>query len=196
LIRPLVGAETAAAPPGMMGLVEHHQVPGLGPGQQLGRTIATPHQVAGDQHARLTVPHLGVHRALRLALEPPRRVPAQPLPVVDGPVQIELLAQLDLPLAQDGLRRQHQDPLRPAGQPGLAQQQTRLNRLAQTHLVGDQQSRRPVVIETLKGPDLMGPRDHCARCFADPFAAIGPGRGMADEAPHQAARVRSGFRAR
>ena len=50
--------------------------------------------------------------------------------VVDRPVQIELLAQLHLPLVEQRLRCQDQNAFCATCEPGLSQQQSRLNRLA------------------------------------------------------------------
>ncbi len=110
-------------------------------------------------------------------------------PVVDRPVQVELLAQLDLPLAQHRLRRQDQDALRAPGEPRLPQQQAGLDGLAQPHLVGDQQPRRPVRVEALERAHLVGPGDHRGRGLADARPAVGKRRRAGDEPPDEPAAI-------
>ena len=54
-------------------------------------------------------------RSRRLSPQRRARLPDEPAAVVDRPIQVELLAKLDLPLPKDRLRSQDQDPL---GAPG------------------------------------------------------------------------------
>ena len=56
-------------------------------------------------------------------------------------------------------------------QPSLTQQHPGLDGLAETYLVGNQQFGRPVVIQTLKSADLMGPWHDWCGCFAHEITA-------------------------
>ena len=110
------------------------------------------------------------------------------LPVVDRPGEGELLAQLDLPLPEHRLGRHDQDALGTAGEPCLSDQQARLDRLAEPHLVGDQQARRPIAVHPLESSDLMRPGGHDRGRLADPLArGTGQLRGVGDPGPDQAA---------
>ena len=58
---------------------------------------------------------------------------------------------------QDCLGREDEDALRPAGEPRLAQQSPRLDGLTEADLVGDEESRRPRLVETLERAELVRP---------------------------------------
>ena len=111
------------------------------------------------------------------------------LPVVDRPVEVELLAQFDLPLLEHRLGGENQNALGFARQPGLTQHQAGLNGFAQAHFIGDQQPGRPSVVHPLKGADLVRPGLHGAGGFANALAAVGQRRGAVEETPDDLARV-------
>ena len=96
-----------------------------------------------------------------------RGIPDQFPPIVDRPIEIELLAEFDLPLFEDGFGCQDQDPFGPSGKPRLAQQQARLYGLAEANLVGDQESGRPIAIKPFKSPHLVWPGGNRRGHFAD-----------------------------
>ena len=121
-----------------------------------------------------------------------RGVPDELPPVVDGPIEIELLAQLDLPLAEDRLGGEDQDPLRPSREPGLTQQHAGLDGLAEPDLVGDEELGRPPLVEPFERAHLMGPRSHRGGRFADAGPARLQAGRLPDEAPDQAPAVDSG----
>ena len=104
-----------------------------------------------------------------------------------GPVQVELLAQLDLPLPQHRLGREDEDALGPAREPRLAQQQPRLDGLAEADLVGDEEPRRPRRVEPLERAELVRPRLDGGGGLADPRPAAGQRRRVPDERPHEPA---------
>ena len=169
-----------------MGFVEHHQIPRLGVLQQHLRPIAAAQQMTGRDHDRFAVPLPRVDLALMPPAQRRRGVPDQLAAVVDRPIEIELLAQLDLPLAEHRLGSQDQNPPRPPRQPRLPQQHSRLDRLAQSDLIGDQEFRRPLGVEALERPHLMRPRRHRRRRFADAGAARAQTGRLPDEGPYQA----------
>ena len=175
--------------PGMVRLVEDDEVPRLGVLQQLGHPVGAPHKLAGGDDGRLRVPVLPRHFARRWRLEAVARIPVEGLAIIDRPVEVELLAQFDLPLPEHRLWGEDQDAFRPARQPRLAQQESGLDRLAETDLVGNQQPRRPVVVHAVEGPHLMRPGCHRSGGLADPFSAVRHGRRMADEPPQQTTQV-------
>ena len=83
---------SGGAPAGMVGLVEHDQVPRVGILQKGRRPVAAAHQVARRDDDRFLVPVLSLHLAF-VPFTPCRGgVPAQLAAVVDRPVEIELLA--------------------------------------------------------------------------------------------------------
>ena len=171
-VGPLALYATAAGIPagaGVVGFIQHHQVPGLSV-QHLLLAIPAPQQMTGNQHTGFRRPAGAVHRPGCAAGTQGRGLPVQGSAGVDGPVEGEFLPQLPLPLPEDGGWRHHQDALRPAAQPGLAQQQTGLNRFAQTHFVGDQQPGRPALPEPLKGSVLVGPWGDGAGGFPNALA--------------------------
>ena len=188
-VRPAFLRRARRAPAGVMSLVQHHQIPRRGILQQDLRPLTPPHQLTGGDDDRFRVPRIRVDRARLAPAQGRRGVPHELAPVVDRPVQVELLAQLDLPLAQHRLRRQDQDPSGASGEPSLAQQQAGLDGLAQPHLVGDQQPRRPVGVEALERPDLMRPGDDRGRSLADARAPIRQRRRPVDEGPDAAAQI-------
>ena len=171
-VRPAFLRRARGAPAGVVGFVEDHQIPGLRIFQQDLRPLATSQQLAGRNDDRLRVPRIRVDGALLAPPQGRRGIPDQLAPVVDRPIQVELLAQLDLPLAEHRLRRQDQDPSGAAGEPCLTQQQAGLDRLAQSHLVGDQQSRWPLRVEALERAHLMWPGNDSGRGFADSCADV------------------------
>ena len=176
----------------MVRLIHHHQVPGLGFLEHLARPIAASHQERGCQHKGFAVPGVTRHLSLGPTLQCRRRVPAELLAIVDWPVEIELLAQLDLPLPKDHRRGQHEHALHPAGERRLTQQQTRLDGLAEADLVGDQQLRRPMIVHPLERPNLMRPRLDRAGGFAHPLAAVRHRRGAMDERPDRPPEIERG----
>ena len=107
------------ASPGVVRLVEQDQVPGLGLVEQDRGALLPAHQLAGRQHHGFLVPALRVDRPLVIAAQSPCRVADEPALVVDRPVEVELLAQLDLPLLQHRLGCEDQDPLRAPREPRL-----------------------------------------------------------------------------
>ena len=121
-----------------------------------------------------------------------RGIPDELPPVVDRPVEIELLAKLDLPLSEDRLGREDQDPLRPSGEPRLTQQHSGLNGLAEPDLVGDEELRRPTPVEPFKRTHLMGPRGHRGGGFADAGAALREAGCFPDEGPDHGPAVGGG----
>ena len=120
---------------------------------------------------------------------PRRRIPGQALAVEDRPVEIELLAQLDLPLLEHGLRREDQNSLCAPREPCLPQHHPRFDRLTEADLVGDQELRRPMIVQSVERANLMRPRRDRARRFADTLAAVRQGRGVVDEPPDEATQV-------
>ena len=152
-------ARSGPAPSGVVSFVQDDQIPRFGL-QQFGHAIPAAHQVAGNQHTGFLMPLLPGNQALRVALQGGAGIPAQPLAVVNRPVEVELLAQFDLPLRQHGLGNQHQHPLGPTGQPSLPQQQPGLNRLTKPNLVGQQIRPGPSVDNPSGMGFLMRPRRH------------------------------------
>ena len=174
------------APTGVVRLIEDDQIPRLRlVVEQDGRAVLPAHQLAGGQHHGFLVPVLCVDLALVTTAQRPRLVTAQLASVVDRPVEVELFAQLDLPLLQQCLGREDQDPFRAPRKPRLPQQQARLDGLAEAHLVGDKELRQPMRVEPFEGSDLVRPgRD--GRCgFADVRSAGGQGRRAPDERPDE-----------
>ena len=177
------------APPGMVGFVEHHQIPRLGICQQRRRAVVPTQQMTRRNHHGFEMPVIAVDIAL--VSSAPRRgpVPGQLAAVVDRPIEVELLAQFNLPLFEDGLGRQDQDPCGTPGQPCLAQQHARLDGLAEADLVGDQQPRWPMAVEALKRSDLVWPGGDRRGGFADALASVRPCRGLLDERPDTASQI-------
>ena len=172
------------APAGVVRLVEDDQVPRLGV-EQHGGAVLPAHQVARRDDHGLFVPAARVDLALVAPAQRARRVAAQPAPVVDRPVEVELLAQLDLPLLQDRPRREDENALRQAREPRLAQQQPRLDGLAEADLVRDQELRRPPRVETIEGPELVRPGLDGRRGLAHSRPAAGQRRRLPDECPDE-----------
>ena len=180
---------SGTAPPGVVSFVEHHQIPRFGIFQKRRRPIPPAHQVARRNHRGFAVPVVAAHLAFVAPAPRGRRIPGQLAAIVDGPVEIELLAQLDLPLLENGLGRQDQDPFGAPGEPCLAQQHARLDGLAEADLVGDQKPGRPIAVEAVEGAHLVRPRRDRRGRFADPLAAIRQGRRVPDERPDAASQI-------
>ena len=117
------------APAGMVRLVQDDQVPRLGIVEQHNGAVPSAHQVAGRDHDGFFVPAPWVDLALVVPAQRTGRVAAQLAPVVDRPVEVELLPQLDLPLLQYCLGHENENALRAAREPRLPQQQARLDGL-------------------------------------------------------------------
>ena len=133
---------------------------------------------------------MGRHAPSAPGASPPRpdrrRIPGQLAAVVDRPVEVELLPQLDLPLAEHGLGREYQDAPGTPGEPCLTQQHARLDGLTEPHLVRDQEPRRPVAVQALERPCLMRPRLDRRGRLADPLAAARTRRRLPNEPPEPA----------
>ena len=112
-----------------MRLVEHDEVPGLLPVQHSAARSRRRTRWLDTMTNGSLMPFVAIDDLLVTAPHRRRRIPGQLLAVVDRPVEVELLAQLDLPLRTDRLRRQDQHALGPPGEPRLPQQQTGLDRL-------------------------------------------------------------------
>ena len=183
----LLSARTAASR--VVCLVEHHEIPRLGLVEECARPVAPAHQVArGDDH-RLSVPLAWSDLPLVLSLKRGRRISHELPPVVDRPVEVELLPKLDLPLTEHRLGRHDEDAFRASGEPCLAQQHPGLDRLAEPDLVRDEQPRRPSPIELLEGPHLVRPRRDRRRRLADERSAPREARRIGDEGPYEASPV-------
>ena len=163
-----------------MGFVQHDQVPRFGILQQFLLTVPAAHQMAGGDDEGFAVPVITRHVTLMAAPHRRRWIPAQDFAVVDRPVQVELLAKLDLPLCHHRLGCQHQDALGLAGQPRIPQQQARLDRLTQTDFVADHQSRWPMVDHAIKRPGLVGPGHHRTGGLRNTGTAVALGRSPDD----------------
>src|SRR5690606_24130328 len=89
----------ARAPPArVVSFVQHDQVPRFRRLADFGLALATSHEMTRRDDRRLTVPFVPTNH---LALAPSHRrrgIPVELAPVVDRPVQVELLTELDLPL--------------------------------------------------------------------------------------------------
>ena len=127
----------------MVRLVEHHEVPGRGVRVQCRGAFAPSHQVARGDHDGLFVPSIAIHDAFVRTAERRGGVAHELATVVDRPVEVELLTELDLPLAQHGLRCEHQDPFRAPREPCLSEQHPGFNRFPEPDFVRDQQLRGP-----------------------------------------------------
>ena len=173
----------------MVRLVEHHQIPGFGLLQQDRRAIPSPHQVARRDHRRLPVPEVRAGPDPMPSLQRRRGVPDELAAVVDGPVEVELLAELDLPLSEDRLGRQDEDAFRAAREPRLTQQQPGLDGLAEPHLVGDQQPGRPVPVEPFERLDLVRPGGDRRGRLPGADAAVRQRGRAGDEGPDAASQI-------
>ena len=210
-VRPAFLRRPRRPAPGMMGFVEHHQVPrGRFLDERRG-PVAPAQEVARRDDGRLPMPLAPTGLALvpvpvpmSVSVSVPMPMPVltpaaakrrrgiadEPPPVVDRPVEVELLAKLDLPLGEERLRGQDEDPSCPPGEPGLPQQQARLDGLAEPHLVGDEELRGPARVEALERAHLVGPRGHRGGRLADAGGggALAGGR-VPEEGPDEASPV-------
>ena len=175
------GSRPSAA--GVVGFVEHHEIPTLRVFQESRRPVSAPHEMARRDHDRFPVPCGGV--AFMASVQRRRGITDHSAAVVDRPVEVELLAKFDLPLPEHRFRRQYQDALRPPGEPCLPQQQAGLDGLAEPHLVGDEEFRGPALVEPSERPQLMRPRGHRGRGLADEGAALLQCRRFRYERPDQ-----------
>lgn len=107
-----------------------------------------------------------------------RAIPCQFLSIVDRPIEVKLFAQFDLPLFADVLGCEDQGSLHLARQPGLPKQQPSLDGLTKADFVGNQKPRRPIVVEAMKSPNLMGPGHDRRSRFAYTIAADRLKRGV------------------
>ena len=183
----LLSACTAASR--VVRLVQHHEIPRLGFVEECARPVAPAHQVAGGDDHRLSVPFALSDLPLVLSSKRGRRISHELPPVVDRPVEVELLPKLDLPLTEHRLRRHDEDAFRSSGEPCLAQQHPGLDRLAEPDLVGDEQLRRPSSVELLEGPHLVRPRSDRRRRLTDERSAPREARRIGDEGPYEASPV-------
>ena len=173
----------------MVGLVEHNQIPRCGTFQKGLGAVAAAHQVARRDDHRFLVPVVVVHFAFVVLAQRGGGVPDQLVAVIDRPVEIEFLAQFDLPLSEHRFGRQDQDACGTAGEPGLAQQHAGLNGFSETDLVGDQQPRRPVAVKPFESPHLMGPWNDRRGCLSHTLTAFGHRRSVPDERPDAASQI-------
>ncbi|MGC1371681.1 MAG: choice-of-anchor tandem repeat GloVer-containing protein [Candidatus Sulfotelmatobacter sp.] len=100
--------------------VQDKHVPRFSLQQFLG-TVLAAHQLARCDQEGLFMPLGRLHITFMISVQRRRWIPAQLLSVIHRPVQVELLAQLDLPLFQNSLRCQDQNSLRSPRHPRLAQ---------------------------------------------------------------------------
>src|SRR5271166_2602164 len=75
---------------GVMSFVQDHQVPVFGL-EQIGGSVATPHEMAGGEDERLLVPLLTIDSTFCWPLPPVDLLPDEPPAVVDRDVKVELL---------------------------------------------------------------------------------------------------------
>src|ERR1035437_2117632 len=95
----------------MMRLVEDNQIPRRSLIQNLSRTLGPPHQLAGCKNNGFIVPLVRIDTLYILAPKRRRLIPLQAMPVIDRPIQVELLSEFQLPLLQHSLRSENQNPL-------------------------------------------------------------------------------------
>ena len=172
----------------MMRLIEDDQIPRHCLIQDLSRTFCTPHQLAGSQNDGFIVPLVWIDTLYILTPKRRRLIPLQAMPVIDRPIQIELLSEFQLPLLQHALRGENQNPLGSSRQPSLAQQQPGFNRLSQAHFVGNQELGRPLAIHALECFDLMRPWLDSGRGFSHTFRGRPvKGRRVLDVTPQHSA---------
>ena len=93
---------------GVMGLVQDDQVPVFGL-EQIGGSVATPHEMAGGEYERLLVPLLPIDPTFCWPLPSVDLLPDKLLAVIDRDVEVELLVELVLPLGQQRLGHEDQD---------------------------------------------------------------------------------------
>src|SRR4051794_14223594 len=101
-----------------MGFVQNHQVPVFGL-KQIGGSVTAPHEMAGGEHERLSVPLLTLDSTFCWSLPPVDLLPDELLAIVDRHAQVELLVELTLPLGQQRFRHEDQDSSGRSGEPGL-----------------------------------------------------------------------------
>src|SRR5690606_21816396 len=156
---------------------------------QLALSVVAAHEMAGRDDCRFAVPFVPRHLLCVPAAHARHRQPGEFAAVVDGPVEIELLAQLDLPLPHDGGGRQDQHAAGAARQPHLPDQHPGLDRLPEPDLIGDEQAWRFHSVESLERADLVRPRLDRTRRLPYPFATLRePGR-VPDEGPDAATEI-------
>jgi hypothetical protein len=138
LVRSVIGCTgSAATSSGMMGLIQHYQVPGGCLLQQFIGSVTSAQQVTGSDDKRFFMPFAARNRTDVLPGKAWRRVPCQFVVVINGPVQVKFFPQFDLPLFKKSCWRQDQKPSGFARHPCLPQQHTCLNSFAQPHFIGD-----------------------------------------------------------
>ena len=181
LVGPAFSRRSRRFPAGVMGLVQDEQVPVLSLKEVIG-AVGSTHELAGGEDERLLVPLLPVDLALGRALPAVGPLPDELLAVVDRHVEVELFVELALPLGQQRPGHEDENAPRPSRQPRLADEKTRRDRLAETHLIGDEHLAGPGFDEPQVGPHLMGPGGDRRRHLAHTGTVPGPS-GVPDVRP-------------
>jgi hypothetical protein len=75
-----------------------------------------------------------------------RWIPHELVPIIDWPIKIEFLPELDLPLLADGFRCKDDGAFYSACKPSLPQQHARLDSLPKTDLIRDEKLRWPMFV--------------------------------------------------
>src|SRR3954454_19902180 len=132
-------SRACSTPARVMGFVQDNNIPRLSRIQQFCPPILTAREMAGHDDKRLTVPSVAGNSFFNSMFGSRRMVPNQLLAVVDRPIQVKFLAQLDLPLLTNRLWRQDDRAFYAVGEPPLSKQQPGLNCLAEAHFVSDQE---------------------------------------------------------
>src|SRR5690606_35225843 len=188
-VRPALGGRAGALPARVVGLIQDDEVPRFGLLAQLALSVVAAHEVAGRDDRRFAAPFVPRRLPGVAAAHARRRQPGELAAVVHGPVEVELLPQLDLPLPHDGGGRQDQNAAGAARQPHLPDQHPGLDRLAEPDLIRDEQAWRFHAVEAHERPDLVRPRLLRTRRLAYSFATLRePGR-VPDEGPDAATEV-------
>src|ERR1019366_3650269 len=102
-------------------------------------------------------------------------LPDELLSVVDRDVEVELLVEFPLPLGQQRLGHEDEDSPGQLREPRLADEEARRDRLAETHLVGEEHLAGPRLDEPLVSPRLVGPGRDGRGYLTDPEPIPGSG---------------------
>src|ERR1019366_7021522 len=167
----------------MVGFVDDNDVPRLGLFDELGHAVAAAHEMAGSDDERLFMPVGPGDGLLQGDVGGGRLEPEELVTIVNRPVEVELFAQLQLPLPADAGWTENQYATGFVGQPSLADEHAGLNRFAQADFVRKEQAWWPIAVEALEGADLVRPRLDIGGGLPYPLAAVGHFGGLFDEGP-------------